>query len=219
VEVDNKIDHKKLKFQTNHTKVASHFFQIGCQWTIENCYPCGDLNGRSNVDLDYSEAILRMIEQERLPSGPMEQRWSASSSSPMSPAYSQNKDEIFSWVGIIQFIPVEELRDPIEKSFVGFAKKFIDIGYDFGALIHWGKVDLAFHDTPELLNEMRRALWDRCDVERYQKARALLDPKNIMSNELMTALFPHPKDESIAPPNTKSRRIVRHYTLFFQILL
>ena len=157
-----------------------------------------------------------MIEQERLPSGPMEQRWSASSSSPMSPAYSQNKDEIFSWVGIIQFIPVEELRDPIEKSFVGFAKKFIDIGYDFGALIHWGKVDLAFHDTPELLNEMRRALWDRCDVERYQKARALLDPKNIMSNELMTALFPHPKDESIAPPNNKSRRIVRHYTLFFK---
>ena len=47
----------------------------GCQWTVENCFSTGTLEKGCTDDLDFSEKILQMIEKEKLPSGPMEQRW------------------------------------------------------------------------------------------------------------------------------------------------
>jgi L-galactono-1,4-lactone dehydrogenase len=50
-------------------------------------------------DLEYIEELMKLIEKEHVPApAPIEQRWTAQSKSPMSPASSPNEDDIFSWV-------------------------------------------------------------------------------------------------------------------------
>lgn len=71
----------------------------GQQWVSENCFPTGTLAKPSMKDLDYIDKLLRLIEKEEIPApGPIEQRWTARSKSPMSPASSSEEEDIFSWV-------------------------------------------------------------------------------------------------------------------------
>ena len=71
----------------------------GQQWVSETCFPTGTLTKPSMKDLDYMEELLQLIEKEDVPApAPIEQRWTARSRSPMSPASSPNEDDIFSWV-------------------------------------------------------------------------------------------------------------------------
>jgi L-galactono-1,4-lactone dehydrogenase len=71
------------------------------------------------ADLDYMEALLALIEAKAVPApAPIEQRWTAASRAPMSPAYS-DCGEISSWVGIIMYLPTDEeqQRDAITQAF------------------------------------------------------------------------------------------------------
>jgi L-galactono-1,4-lactone dehydrogenase len=71
------------------------------------------------ADLDYMEALLALIEARAVPApAPIEQRWTAASRAPMSPAYSES-GEISSWVGIIMYLPTDEeqQRDAITQAF------------------------------------------------------------------------------------------------------
>jgi len=71
----------------------------GQQWVSENCFPTGTIANPSMKDLDYIEKLLRLIEKEDIPApAPIEQRWTAHSKSPMSPASSSEEDDVFSWV-------------------------------------------------------------------------------------------------------------------------
>ena len=59
---------------------------------------------------------MRCIDSHKVPApSPIEQRWSASSSSPLSPAFSPRGDDIFSWVGIIMYLGSDdpEVRDAV----------------------------------------------------------------------------------------------------------
>lgn len=71
----------------------------GHQWVSETCFPAGTLAKPSMKDLEYIEELKQLIEKEDIPApAPIEQRWTARSQSPMSPAYSSSEDDIFSWV-------------------------------------------------------------------------------------------------------------------------
>ena len=71
----------------------------GQQWVSENCFPTGTVAKPSMKDLDYIEKLLQLIEKEDIPApAPIEQRWTAHSKSPMSPASSSEEDDVFSWV-------------------------------------------------------------------------------------------------------------------------
>ena len=73
----------------------------GQQWVSETCFPAGTLSKPSMRDLDYIEALLKLIQSEDIPApAPIEQRWTARSKSLMSPASSSGEDDIFSWVSI-----------------------------------------------------------------------------------------------------------------------
>ena len=79
----------------------------GQQWVLEVSFPTGTLNAPTYADIDFVTELKERIENENIPApAPIEQRWTSSSTSYMSPAYSQNKDEVFSWVGIIMYLPV-----------------------------------------------------------------------------------------------------------------
>ncbi|KAF2909465.1 hypothetical protein DAI22_11g027800 [Oryza sativa Japonica Group] len=71
----------------------------GQQWVSETCFPAGTLAKPNMKDLDYIEELLQLIEKEDIPApAPIEQRWTACSRSPMSPASSSQEDDIFSWL-------------------------------------------------------------------------------------------------------------------------
>lgn len=70
----------------------------GQQWVSETCFPAGTLS-KPVKDLEYIEKLMKIIDKENIPApAPIEQRWTASSKSLMSPAYSSSGDDIFSWV-------------------------------------------------------------------------------------------------------------------------
>ncbi|KAL8095298.1 hypothetical protein AgCh_036675 [Apium graveolens] len=71
----------------------------GQQWVSETCFPAGTLAKPNMKDIQYIEEVMQLIEKEQVPApAPIEQRWTTSSKSPMSPAYSSAEDDIFSWV-------------------------------------------------------------------------------------------------------------------------
>lgn len=71
----------------------------GQQWVSETCFPAGKLAKPSMKDLEYIEELKKLIEKEEIPApAPIEQRWTASTWSPLSPASSSSEDDIFSWV-------------------------------------------------------------------------------------------------------------------------
>lgn len=71
----------------------------GQQWVSETCFPAGTLAKPNMKDLDYIDKLKQLIEKQRIPApAPIEQRWTARSNSPMSPAFSSAEDDIFSWV-------------------------------------------------------------------------------------------------------------------------
>lgn len=71
----------------------------GQQWVSETCFPVGTVAKPNMKDLQYIEDVKKLIEKEKVPApAPIEQRWTARSKSPMSPASSPSEDDIFSWV-------------------------------------------------------------------------------------------------------------------------
>ncbi len=55
------------------------------------------------------QELLSEINKADVPAhSPIEQRWTASSSSPMSPAHDARPDTVHSWVGIIMYLPTED---------------------------------------------------------------------------------------------------------------
>lgn len=64
----------------------------------------------SGEDLEFMHELMQKLEADDTPApAPIEQRWSAASSAPMSPAaMREHSDELYSWVGIIMYLPTEE---------------------------------------------------------------------------------------------------------------
>ena len=62
------------------------------------------------ADLDYVEELLSRLERQGIPApSPIEQRWTSASTSALSPASAPNAlDTLFSWVGIIMYLPTED---------------------------------------------------------------------------------------------------------------
>jgi len=78
----------------------------GQQWVLEMAFPTGTLESPTYSDLDFIMELKSKLETANIPApAPIEQRWSSSSSSYMSPTFSENSDDIFCWVGIIMYLP------------------------------------------------------------------------------------------------------------------
>ena len=58
----------------------------------------------------------------------------------------------------------------------------------YGATWHWAKIEPP-HGNAERLAAMRAALAERYPLERFNAARAALDPDGLLGNELVDALF------------------------------
>jgi L-galactono-1,4-lactone dehydrogenase len=76
----------------------------GQQWVSEVSFPAGTLKKPDMKDINYMAEVLKMIRDKGIPApAPLEQRWSASSRSPMSVASSSSPDTLNSWVRTLFF--------------------------------------------------------------------------------------------------------------------
>ena len=165
----------------------------GAQWVFEMSLPCGTLQEPNYADLDFINDLRNDLAIAGLPApAPIEQRWTASSSSPMSPAFSTNKNEIFSWVGGIMYMPDDENREAITVQFRAYMKIMNTLAERYGAHAHWAKIELPQEDDVKYslqLMKMKRRLREKYPVKAFNEARKRLDPKGILSNGMIDTLF------------------------------
>ncbi|PKI42036.1 hypothetical protein CRG98_037489 [Punica granatum] len=164
----------------------------GQQWVSETCFPAGTLAKPSMKDLEYIEDLKKLIEKENIPApAPIEQRWTTRSRSPMSPASSPNEDDIYSWVGIIMYLPTTDPRQrkEITEDFFHYRHLTMSRLWDrYSAFEHWAKIEVP-KDKEELV-ALQERLRKRFPVDAYNKARNELDPNKILSNNKLEKLFP-----------------------------
>ncbi|XP_027176145.1 L-galactono-1,4-lactone dehydrogenase, mitochondrial [Coffea eugenioides] len=164
----------------------------GQQWVSEICFPTGTLSKPSMSDLGYIEELTQLIERENVPApAPIEQRWTACSKSFMSPAHSPVEDDIFSWVGIIMYLPTTDARQrkQITEEFFHYRHLTYKQLWDrYSAYEHWAKIEVP--KDKEELAALQARLRKRFPVDEYNKARKELDPNRILSNNMLEKLFP-----------------------------
>lgn len=164
----------------------------GQQWVSETCFPAGTLSKPSMKDLEFIEELMQLIDKEAIPApAPIEQRWTARSKSPMSPASSTADDDIFSWVGIIMYLPTMDARQRKEITDEFFHYRHLSqsqLWDRYSAYEHWAKIEVP-KDKDELATLQAR-LRKRFPVDAYNKARRELDPNHILSNNMLEKLFP-----------------------------
>ncbi|CAH0476357.1 unnamed protein product [Peronospora belbahrii] len=157
-------------------------FDCGGQQLVEEvAFPC---NGTQ--ELDFMEKLLERIVEKDIPAhSPIEQRWTARSTSLMSPASSSNPNQIFSWVGVILYLPTteKEVRQSIRNRFTEFYAMYRDFMEPFGATEHWAKIEWP-EDAAER-QKMRDRLSKRYPLDKFKKARDEVDPHHILSNHIV----------------------------------
>lgn len=128
----------------------------GEQLVLEVAFPIGTLTSSSasstsmegSKDLEFVHKLLALIQEHQIAAhAPIEQRWTARSSSPMSPAYSTNPEEIFSWVGIILYLPAgqnEDERAKIRRHFAHYVEAMQPLLEEYEAHAHWAKIELDY---------------------------------------------------------------------------
>ena len=170
----------------------------GQQWVSEVAFPCGTRAAPNGNDLAYMSELLEMVEASDLPApAPIEQRWSARSRAPMSPAHSEGDDDIHSWVGIIMYLPDEATRGAITQRFWEYNGMCRErLWSKFGAHQHWAKIELP--DDAAAAAAVRRRLAERFPVDAFNRARRTLDPHNILANDLVDSLLGDPREEAYA---------------------
>ena len=166
----------------------------GQQWVWEICFPTGTKEANNGNDMMFIEKLLAGIEERGIPAhSPIEQRWTASSSSLMSPAHGA-PDGIHSWVGIINYLPSDnELqRRQITELFTGkYCDLMRSVGTEFNATSHWAKIERP----SELwkLIDLQLFLQERFPLVKFNKLRATYDPKNILASPLINLTLGTPR--------------------------
>jgi L-galactono-1,4-lactone dehydrogenase len=184
------------------TKTSDKLLQFDCggqQWVFEVCFPTGTQEKNNGNDIDFMERLMAGIESQEIPAhSPIEQRWSASSSSLMSPAHGP-PDGLHSYVGIINYLPTDDEQQRQEIS-QGFSGRYCDlvraVGKPVQAVSHWAKLE-----EPRSVWEavdLKLLLQDRYPVMQFNEARAKLDPKNILASPLINT--------ALGIPDTQSRQ-------------
>lgn len=160
-------------------------FDCGGQQHVEEVsFPC-----QGTLELDFMEKLLTRIDAEDIPAhAPIEQRWTARSSSTMSPASSSNPDQIFSWVGVILYLPSAEkdARRAITQRFHEFYATYRDFMEPYGAAEHWAKIE--WPRDPAERQKMRDRLKRRYPLDKFKQARDEVDPHHILSNHIVDEL-------------------------------
>jgi len=168
-------------------------FECGSeQWVLEVAFKCGTQSNPDLSDVDFVQCLLEAIEETGVPAhAPIEQRWTSRSSALMSPAHSENSDDLFSWVGIILYSPstlTSAQRDQVTQRFERYVNETLDPQVQkHNAHAHWSKLEIPKDKTR--LAHVRSRVRSRFPVKEFNEARKELDPHGILSNDWVCAVF------------------------------
>ena len=165
----------------------------------EVCFPTGTFEENNGRDMEFMDTLLKNIEERGIPAhAPIEQRWTCSSSSRMSPAFGP-PGALFSWVGIIMYLPIsesekdEQSRKDITNRFKGeYCDLLRDIGQlsKFQAVSHWAKMEVP--NTITDLIQLKQSLGSKYPLDEFNALRLEYDPKNILGNDLLNLALGSP---------------------------
>jgi L-galactono-1,4-lactone dehydrogenase len=166
----------------------------GQQWVWEICFPTGTQEKNTGNDMELMRQLLEGIEEKEIPAhSPIEQRWSSGSSSFMSPAHGTEND-VFTWVGIINYLPLDNDRQrrEITDLFKGpYCDLMRSIGLPFGIVSHWAKLERP--TSLWKLVDLQVALQDRYPLDAYNRLRSIFDPKNILASDFINTVLGDPR--------------------------
>lgn len=198
-----------VKAQGLRVAPSDQLLQFDCggqQWVYEVCFPVGTYGLPNSNSMDFMNDLLKEIESSGIPApSPIEQRWSSSSSSPLSPtsvgpceheSY-DTKHALSSWVGVIMYLPSEDndptgyRREFITRSFKDrYCKLVRKVGEKYGIMCHWAKLEInEANDKEEGVTESVRRRFGPKVVEEFNAARDLYDPKRVLSCSLLDQIF------------------------------
>jgi L-galactono-1,4-lactone dehydrogenase len=144
----------------------------------------------------FMSDLLREIEEKNIPAhSPIEQRWSLSSSSPMSPAHGP-PGGLHTWVGIINYLPSEDpdQRHAITELFTGtYCDLVRNIGRPLKAVSHWAKLEEPKSVWKAV--ELKSLYLKRFPLAEFNEVRGMYDPKNILSSPLLNLVLGTPQPE------------------------
>jgi len=161
----------------------------GQQWVSEVCFPVKQ-HGDTPGDLNYVREIMQMIESQEVPApAPLEQRWTSRSLSPMSPAHSKDETQIFSWLGIIMYLPTDEqqTRKSITEAFEMYKNGCHDLWERYGCKEHWAKIEAP--QDPYELQAKREKLRQLYPLDEFNDLRKKFDPHEVLPNDLLRKLL------------------------------
>ena len=181
-------------------KPSDQLLQFDCggqQWVWEICFPTGTYSDNNGNDMLFMEELLKEIEANGIAAhSPIEQRWSASSSSLLSPAHGP-PEGLHCWVGIIMYLPNaddETQRKAITQAFLKqYCPLMRKIGQKVNAASHWAKLELP--DNEQDIQDLQKHIRQRYPVQYFNHARYSFDPTNLLSNDLINAAFGDPANE------------------------
>ena len=167
----------------------------GQQWVYEVCFPTGTYGLPSRSSVDFMEELLRQIESGGIPApAPIEQRWTSSSKSPLSPAYNEKENALFSWVGVIMYLPSEDndstgyrrefITDAFKQQYCNIVRK---VGQKYGLMCHWAKLELD-DGNDDVTASLRERLGPKV-IEDYDSARDMYDPKKVLTCDKLDKVF------------------------------
>lgn len=167
----------------------------GQQWVSEVAFPVPN-HAANQPDVRYVENLLDIIENEGVPApAPIEQRWSAPSLSPMSPA-GEKPDKalaaMYSWVGIIMYLPDAttggEARDQITRAFRSYKGLCEErLWSEAHAVEHWAKIEMPVTSKEKALLQLRT--FQKYPVEAFKAICTIFDPHGILRNDLMDTIL------------------------------
>eukprot|EP01083_Nonionella_stella_P088347 246155_1 len=166
----------------------------GQQWVYEVCFACDRVdNNDVPIEIQFALDVLQKIKENNIPAPiPLEHRFTAPSSSYLSPAYSSNSDDLFSWLGIIFYIPTQskQKRQWIANEFKEYSRILNQVCDEYGAIGHWAKVEtqnLNTKERKELQNRLRKRFGQKLDT--FLELRKEYDSKGILLNDVVSDLF------------------------------
>jgi L-galactono-1,4-lactone dehydrogenase len=178
------------------------------QWVWEICFPTGDYENNNGNDMKFMDDLLCRIEESGIAAhSPIEQRWTASSSSLMSPAHGLG-NELHSWVGIIMYLPSDDemQRRDITDRFTGqYCDLFRNIGAHVNATSHWAKLERP-NSVWQLL-DLQLFLNERYPLSKFNEARSILDPNNILASPNMSLILGQAKKNKLGDDTVREQTL------------
>ncbi|KAI0565083.1 FAD linked oxidase [Gracilaria domingensis] len=186
---------KSQGFRVDWSDKILQFDCGGQQWVSEVAFAVPK-DQHDPIDVKYVCNLLELIEREQIPApAPIEQRWTAPSHSPMSPAAEKPERELggmYSWVGIIMYLPDAEdnmkSRQKVTDSFKRYkAICAKNLWPEVRAVEHWAKIEMP--ETTEEQAMLRMRTHQKFPVQAFLAICEILDPNGILRNELMDTIL------------------------------